>query len=204
MFATAARAATGSHRASAASPPSTARRRLWAQGSWADCAPASSRDAARDTGTRGDARRQAQQQPGVSAQPSSREQPRRTRAATEGVVMAAAPSPAATFSSARTAPAGGREAQAGVRRGHAGVHRNPRGAAPTRAGSRAAAQLSRTSEAARECCALPVSSQPAAGWGGGGAGGRGSAGESSKLRTDARTFPPRMPKQKLPNSAWKS
>lgn len=66
-------------------------------GSWADGAPASSGDAARAARTRG---RHAQRPPPASAPPSSREQPRRARAPTAGVVMAAAPSLTATFSGA--------------------------------------------------------------------------------------------------------
>lgn len=57
--------------------------------------------------------RRAQRPPPASAPPSSREQPRRARAPTAGVVMAAALSLTATFSGAGAARAGGLRAHPG-------------------------------------------------------------------------------------------
>lgn len=163
--------------------------------------------------------RHAQQPPPASAQPSSREQPRRARAPTAGVVMAAAPSLTATF-----LPCPLRASWRTERSSLLAVARHRRAPTLTSAAPRPQsppglrAELGygrhlnrlyspRPLQPVRECCAFSVAPLLAGGWKEVGSwercgeGGRGSSKENSKLRTDGRTFPPRMLKQKLPNPA---
>lgn len=139
--------------------------------------------------------RHAQRPPPASAPPASREQPRRARAPTAGVVMAAAPSLTAALRGAGAERAGGPRASRRAR--GAGSHLNPRRAAHSRQEQRGPA------------CHLPGSSLPRhRGCPGtlrpfrrlpyvlaGGKGGRGSSGTAANWKL-TRTFPPRMPDAK--------
>ena len=147
----------------------------------------------------------AQRPPPASALPASREQTRRARAPTAGVVMAAAPSLTAALRGARAEQAGW--PRASRRALGAGSHLNPRRAAHSH------------QEPSGPGCHLPGSSLPRhRGCPGtlrpfrrlpyvlaGGKGGRGSSGPQQIGNWLAPSLPGcRMPRQKLPNPALKS